>query len=93
MDLDRVTEQLKILMPENSIIKFNTTTSSSNITRFVYNINILVKEPKEFFDVIDILNNELYSIHISYPLSMLKTEAGIEIDFVLVFNQLKLVKP
>ena len=93
MDLDRVTEQLKILMPENSIIKFNTTTSSSNITRFVYNINILAKEPKEFFDVIDVLNNELYSIHISYPLSMLKTEAGIEIDFVLVFNQLKLVKP
>lgn len=92
MDLDRVTEQLKILMPENSIIKFNTTTSSSNITRFVYNINILLKEPKEFFDVIDVLNNELYSIHISYPLTMLKTEAGIEIDFVLVFNQQNEIK-
>ena len=87
MQLDRVTEQLKILMPVGSIIKLNTTTSSSSITRFMYTVNILIKEPKEFFDVIEVLNNELYSIHISYPLSMVKTPAGIEAEFILVFNQ------
>ena len=87
MALDRVTEQLKILMPIDSIIKFNTTASNSTITRFVYSVNILVKDPREFFDVIGVLNNELYSIHIAYPISMLKTETGIEIEFVLVFNQ------
>ena len=87
MQLDRVTEQLKILMPVGSYIKLNSTTSSCNFTRFMYTINILIKEPKEFFDVIEILNNELYSIHISYPLSMVKTLAGIEAEFILVFNQ------
>ena len=87
MALDRVTEQLKILMPIDSIIKFNTTASNSTITRFVYSVNILVKDPIEFFDMIGVLNNELYSIHIAYPISMLKTETGIEIEFVLVFNQ------
>lgn len=87
MALDRVTEQLKILMPIDSIIKFNTTASNSTITRFVYSVNILVKDPREFFDMIEVLNNELYSIHIAYPISMLKTETGIEIEFVLVFNQ------
>ena len=87
MALDRVTEQLKILMPIDSIIKFNTTASNSTITRFVYSVNILVKDPREFFDVIGVLNNELYSIHIAYPISMLKTETGIEIEFALVFNQ------
>ncbi|MDD2888347.1 MAG: hypothetical protein PHY66_11120 [Aliarcobacter sp.] len=92
MALDRVTEQLKILMPVDSIIKFNVTTSSSNITRFVYSVNILVQDPREFFDMIEVLNNELYSIHISYPISMLKTEAGVEIEFVLVFNQQNEVK-
>lgn len=92
MALDRVTEQLKILMPVDSIIKFNVTTSSSNITRFVYSVNILVQDPSEFFDMIEVLNNELYSIHISYPISMLKTEAGVEIEFVLVFNQQNEVK-
>ena len=30
------------------------------------------------------LNNELYSININYPLSMKKTDAGIEIEFNLV---------
>lgn len=92
MALDRVTEQLKILMPVDSIIKFNATTSSSNITRFVYSVNILVQDPSEFFDMIEVLNNELYSIHISYPISMLKTEAGLEMEFVLVFNQKNEVK-
>ena len=53
----------------------------------MYTVNILIKEPKEFFDVIEVLNNELYSIHISYPLSMIKTPAGIEAEFILVFNQ------
>lgn len=85
--LDRVTEQLKILLPLDSIIKFNTTTTNNNVTRFIYTGNILVKEPRDFFDMIDVLNNELYSIHIAYPLSMIKTDAGIEIEFVLVFNQ------
>ena len=92
MALDRVTEQLKILMPVDSIIKFNATTSSSNITRFMYSVNILVQDPSEFFDMIEVLNNELYSIHISYPISMLKTEAGVEIEFVLVFNQKNEIK-
>lgn len=92
MALDRVTEQLKILMPVDSIIKFNVTTSSSSITRFVYSVNILVQDPSEFFDMIEVLNNELYSIHITYPISMLKTEAGVEIEFVLVFNQQNEVK-
>ena len=92
MSIESVTEQLKILMPVGSLIKLNTTTSSSNITRFMYTINILIREPKELFDVIETLNNELYSIHVSYPLSMVKTSAGIEAEFILVFNQQNEVK-
>jgi hypothetical protein len=58
----------------------------------MYTVNILIREPKEFFNVIELLNNELYSIHISYPLSMVKTPAGIEAEFILVFNQPNEVK-
>ena len=75
-------------MPENAIIKF-LSTNTEDITTFKYSINILVKEPREFFKLISILNNELYSINISYPISMLKTEVGIEIEFNLEFNQPK----
>jgi hypothetical protein len=92
MPLDRVSEQLKILLPVGSIIKLNTTTSSPSITRFMYTVTFLAKEPKEFFDILDTLNDELYSIHISYPISMVKTEDGIGIEFILIFNQPNEVK-
>ena len=85
---ERVSEQLKILLPENSILKLASTTDEG-IYKYNYNVNILVKEPKQFFDLINVLNNELYSINISYPLSMIRTELGIEIEFNLEFNQLK----
>ena len=86
--VERVTEQLKILMPENAIIRFSSNTNN-NINKFTYVVNILVKEPKEFFNLLDTINNELYSINISYPIIMMKTEAGIEVEFTLEFNQLK----
>lgn len=92
MPIESVTEQLKILMPVGSIIKLNATTKSNSITRFMYTVNILIKEPKELYTVIENLNNELYSVHISYPLSMVKTTAGIEAEFILVFNQQNEVK-
>jgi hypothetical protein len=86
MPIERVSEQLKILMPDNSIIKLLSSTNDY-ISEYTYMVNILVKEPKEFFDLIDLINRELYSINIAYPLSMVRTEMGIEIEFKLVFNQ------
>lgn len=88
MNIERVTEQLKILMPENTIIKF-VSSSEGGLTVFKFAINILVKEPKEFFNLIHSLNSELYSININYPIHMVKTAAGIEVEFNLDFNQLK----
>ena len=75
-------------MPENSIIKLLSSTDNY-ITEYNYIINILVKDPNEFFELIDTINRELYSINIAYPLSMIRTETGIEIEFNLVFNQHK----
>ncbi|MDY0051294.1 MAG: hypothetical protein RBR65_02030 [Aliarcobacter sp.] len=86
MSIERVSEQLKILMPENSIIKLISSTNDYT-SEYKYMVNILVKEPKEFFDLINLLSHELYSINIAYPLSMIRTETGIEIEFKLVFNQ------
>lgn len=88
MPIERVSEQLKILLPENSIIKLISGTDQG-IYKYSYIVNILVKDPSQFFELIDVLNNELYSVHISYPLSMIRTESGIEIEFNLVFNQPK----
>ena len=51
---------------------------------------MLVETPAEFFNTVEMLNNELYSINIMYPIMMTKNEDGfLEIEFKLVFNQPK----
>ena len=85
--ISRVTEQLKILMPENAIVKFQSS-QNRKVTVFNYLVNIEVSTPKEFFNLIDMINNELYSISISYPISMIKNEEGkLDIEFNVQFNQ------
>ncbi len=86
MPIIRVTEQIKILFPKNAIVTFKSS-FKSNVVTFNYLINVVIQKPLEFFDIISRLNNELYSVNISYPVSFIKTEAGIEVEFILQFHQ------
>lgn len=88
MPILRVTEQLKIILPQDTILKFKSS-NNDDITRFNYFVNIQVKHPNEFFELLNTLNNELYSIHINYPIKFVKLEDSLEVDFNLVFNQPK----
>ena len=88
MPIIRVTEQIKILFPENAIVTFKSS-STSEVVTFNYVVNVIIKSPIEFFKIIDRLNNELYSVNISYPLTFVKTAAGIEAEFILQFHQPK----
>lgn len=88
LPISRVTEQIKILMPDDTIVKFKSS-QNNEVTKFNYTVNIIVKTPSEFFKIIEMLNNELYSVNMTYPISMLKLEDNIEIEFGLVFNQPK----
>ncbi len=88
MPIIRVTEQVKILFPKNTIVTFKSSFKSEVVT-FNYLINIIISKPLEFFEILNNINNELYSINISYPLSFIKTEAGIEVEFILQFHQPK----
>lgn len=84
----RVTEQIKILFPKDTIVTFKSSLKSEVVT-FNYLINVIVQNPIEFFEIVTRINNELYSMNISYPVSFIKTEAGIEIEFILQFHQPK----
>ncbi|XPV69012.1 MAG: hypothetical protein ACNI25_00180 [Halarcobacter sp.] len=88
MPIITVTEQIKMLFPKDAIVTFKSNFKSEVIT-FNYLINVVVKNPIKFFEIIDGLNNELYSVNITYPISFVKTEAGIEIEFILQFHQPK----
>lgn len=84
---DIVLEQLKIMLPENSIIRYNNT-KNDDILTFNYTVTILMSSPNEFFELIDSLNNELYSISLNFPINMQKSGNNIEVEFNLDFNQL-----
>lgn len=86
MPIIRVTEQMKILFPKQSIVTFKSNFKSDVVT-FNYLVNVIVQTPLEFFEIINRLNNELYSVNISYPVSFVKTEAGIEVEFIVQFHQ------
>jgi hypothetical protein len=83
---DRVLEQLNILFPENTIIKFKKNTNSKFIS-YEYYINIIIDSPSEIYNIIDNLNKELYSIYITYPIKMNRLNGKIETEFTLIFNQ------
>ncbi len=88
MPIIRVTEQIKILFPENAIVTFKSNFKSDVVT-FNYLVNVIIQRPLEFFDIVNRLNNELYSVNITYPISFIKIEAGIEVEFTLQFHQPK----
>lgn len=84
----RVTEQLKTLFPKQTIINFKSSFKSDVVT-FNYLVNIVLQNPSQLNTIIEMLNNELYSINISYPVSMVKTDLGLEVEFILQFHQPK----
>jgi hypothetical protein len=84
----RVTEQIKMLFPKDAIVTFKSSFKSEVVT-FNYLINVVVQKPIEFFEMVNNINKELYSINLSYPINFVKTEAGIEIEFLLQFHQPK----
>jgi len=83
---ERVYEQLKAIFPQNGIIKFHSN-FKSEITTYNYIVNIIVDTPLEFFELIEDINKELYSMNISYPILLRKTIDGIEIEFNYQFHQ------
>jgi hypothetical protein len=51
LPISRVTEQLKILFPKDTIVKF-LSSQNNKVTKFNYLINMLVESPNEFYETI-----------------------------------------
>jgi len=88
-DIKSILEQLRILLSENSKVKYVSRYDAFKVDIFSFRVNTIVKEPKEFFKLLEDINNELYSITLANPIVMESTKLGIEVEFILEFNQLK----
>ncbi|PKN14166.1 MAG: hypothetical protein CVU67_07060, partial [Deltaproteobacteria bacterium HGW-Deltaproteobacteria-24] len=82
----RVEEIIDSLLDEKATYVFKSD-FKSDITTYNYEVVTTYKEPKEFFAFIEKLNEQKYSMNVSYPVIMKKTEQGIETTFTLQFHQ------
>ncbi len=84
-----IAEHLKTLTNKNTIIKYKSSNQNEGVNEAYYSINTIIKTPKEFFDLIDKINKESYCINIAYPISILKKDNILEVEFDLIFTQAK----
>jgi len=88
----RVANQIKNIFPQDTKIEY-LNTFSSNIITYNYSLSLKMRQPMELFNLIDNLNDEVYSINISYPLMLnVNEEDEIEVAFLLQFHQNKKIK-
>jgi len=83
-----VSEQLSILLGDNAIVKFNSS-KNGDVTKFIYDAEIIVASPVEFLNKIDEINNELYSVIVSYPIVFSKADTKLKVNFQIIYNQIR----
>lgn len=88
MPVIAVTEQLSILLGDNVDIKF-LSSKNGDITRYVYDVEMLVSSPIEFLNRINEINNELYSIVLNYPVVISKQNDKLKVKFEVIYNQIR----
>ncbi len=79
---------LKKIFNKRSSIKYIATTNSK-YTTYIFNISMIIDTPQIFFDDIDKLNQQKYSIILDYPVEFSKNKNGIEVHFKIKVNQTK----
>ena len=77
------------LLSQNARIEFQTQVDNAKFSTFVFKVQFLITSPKEFFDFVESLNKLNYSVHLSEPVSFSKSQNGIEIQTMVLFNQVK----
>lgn len=82
----RVEEMMTALLGEKAVFVF-ASDFKSDITTYNYEVSATYTEPKEFFSLIEKLNEQKYSMNISYPVIMKKIEGGIQMTFNFQFHQ------
>lgn len=84
--IERVTQQIKNIFPDQTVIRYKDS-FKSEVTTFNYAVITVIDSPKEFYELVKLLNKEKYSINITYPVTLSKVSDGIEVLFLLQFHQ------
>ena len=75
-------------LTKNSLVLLDDT-KNTKYKKYIFNVETKISNPLEFFDIIKDINNQYYSITLSYPIEFTKLKDTINVKYNLVFNQIK----
>ncbi|OCL83332.1 hypothetical protein [Arcobacter porcinus] len=87
--LENIEEQLKTILKDGSELSFVKKDELSLINKFTFLVKSEIEDPNELFEMITKINSELYSINISYPISIKQDENGLLSEFYIGYFQKK----
>ena len=80
-----VSEYLENLILQDSVIQLDSEDINKYST-YYFSISSTIKSPKKFYNLIDKINAQAYSIELSYPITFVKINNLIEVKYKLKFN-------
>ncbi len=86
LEVGASTEYLTKLLPLRSSLKFDKKIQDENLY-YEFTATSIVQNPQEFFDFVDRLSNESFSLYIDYPIVFSKLNEGIEVKYTLKMYQ------
>eukprot|EP01156_Anaeramoeba_ignava_P015384 Anaeramoba_ignava/a613045_25.p1 GENE.a613045_25~~a613045_25.p1 ORF type:complete len:540 (-),score=54.17 a613045_25:659-2278(-) len=86
LSIINITEYLGSILPKNSKIKF-TDKIEELFTTYNFSVSNIVKEPKEFFDILENINKKEIPLNITYPVEFAKVNEGIMVKYNIQYHQ------
>ena len=86
LSIANITEYLGSILPKSSKIKF-TDKIEELFTTYNFSVSNIVKEPKEFFDILENINKKDIPLNIAYPVEFAKVNEGIMVKYNIQYHQ------
>jgi hypothetical protein len=86
LDQQSAQNLIKSFFNNKTTIKQKNETKSKYV-RTTYQVNTLIQEPVEFYNIVEVMNKQPYSIVLNYPIEFIKSEQGIELKLTITINQ------
>ncbi len=86
LSIVNITEYLGSILPENSKITF-TDKIEELFTTYNFSVSNIIKEPKEFFDILENINKKDIPLNITYPVEFAKVNEGIMVKYNIQYHQ------
>ncbi len=86
VSIAKITQYLKSKLAQTANILF-VSKKEENFTTYNFSVSNIIKEPKEFFDILEDINKKNIPLNISYPVEFAKVNEGIMVKYNIQYHQ------